>query len=479
MAVLIPLLVLAGLAWAAVFLWRGRLIDGCLGLLLAIACFGHPFFHLEGGPPLTIDRVLLGCLLGACLVQRTLRQTRRPSWQPADLALVAFLGWLVLSFVAGLAQGGATPPLTAFWQLFLGYGTPALVYFLARHGQVDRPQIGRVHVALTVFGVYLGLIGMLEIAKLWPLVFPRYIADPTIGLHFGRARGPMIHSVSYGLYLCACLGAAWLLAWRWGLSRRWQLLVLGTLPIILAGIALTYTRSVWIGAGLAVLTVLSLTLRGVWRPLFWGTAICGGALLLATQLDNLMGFKREFTEAETRDSAQVRQVFAYVSWLMFQDRPLAGVGFGQFRTAKLPYLVDRASELRLQAIREWVHHNNYLGLLTETGLLGLALFLSLGAVWIRLAWRGWSTGEMPDWGRTHALLFLAVLGVWAAQLAFHELSFSPIDNALVFFLAGLSVSLVEVYLPRPQPAAAAPGVEAWNLPAWPSERLRQRLLGHE
>lgn len=479
MAVVIPLMVLAGLAWAAVFLLRGRLIDGCLGLLLAIACFGHPFFHVESGLPLTIDRAALGFLLVACFVQRTLRQTRRPGWLLTDMMLVAFLGWLLLSFVAGLAQGGATPPLTAFWQFFLGYGTPALLYFLARHGQVDRPQIWRVHAALAAFGVYLGLTGILEIAKLWPLVFPRYIADPTIGLHFGRARGPMIHSVSYGLYLCTCLGAAWMLAWRWGLSRRGQLLVLGGLPVILAGIYLSYTRSVWIGAGLAVLTVLSLTLRGVWRPLFWGTAVCGGALLLATQLDNLMGFKREFTEAETRDSAQVRQVFAYVSWLMFQDRPLTGVGFGQFRTAKLPYLADRASELRLQAIRDWVHHNNFLGILTETGLVGLALFLSLGAVWIRVAWRGWTSTEMPAWGRTHCLLFLAVLGVWAAQLAFHELSFSPIDNALVFFLAGLSASLVEVYLPAPQVAAVALPAEDWNLPAWPSERLRQRLLGHE
>ena len=51
-----------------------------------------------------------------------------------------------------------------------------------------------------LFGVYLGFTAVCEIAQLWSLVFPKYIADPKIGLHFGRARGPMVHGVSFGHY---------------------------------------------------------------------------------------------------------------------------------------------------------------------------------------------------------------------------------------------------------------------------------------
>ncbi len=469
---------LAGLAWGAVFLRRGNLLDGCLAVLLAIACFGHPFLQIPGPLPLTIDRLALLGAIGVCLVQRRLGWAPAVGWTRFDLLVAGWVLLLLVSMAYGQWRGGTTPPLDCFWQWFLGYATPALVYFVARHARLGPGSLRRAYAALALFGVYLGLIGICEVTQNWALVFPRYISDPKIGLHFGRARGPMIHSVSYGVYLCVALGAAWLLAWRGGLARRWQLVVLLTMPAQLAGIYLSYTRSVWIGAGLAVLTVLTLTLRGRWRWLFLASALAGSLLLVATQMNNLMEFKREFTAAETRDSAQVREVFVYISWLMFQDRPLLGVGFGQFRTEKLPYLVDRQTDLRLQAVREWVHHNNYLGILTETGLLGLGWFLALVAALAWTAARGWRAPEMPAWAKTHCLLMLAVLGVWVAQLAFHELSFSPLDNSLVLFLAGLTVSLVEAYLPREAPTTVREGVfEDRVRPGWPSLGLRHRLLG--
>ncbi len=99
---------------------------------------------------------------------------------------------------------------------------------------------------LAGLGVYLGVTGVLEITGQWWAVFPAHIADPNVGLHFGRARGPMVHAVSFGLYLGIGLLAAWL--WQWRFGRLGRLLLLLPAPIMLAGLYGSYTRSVWMGA---------------------------------------------------------------------------------------------------------------------------------------------------------------------------------------------------------------------------------------
>jgi len=62
---------------------------------------------------------------------------------------------------------------------------------------------------------------------------PRYIADPMLGIHFGRARGPELNSASLGVYLTVCLWCAWIL--RPDVRRVWQLLLLGAVPLMIAG----------------------------------------------------------------------------------------------------------------------------------------------------------------------------------------------------------------------------------------------------
>ena len=83
----------------------------------------------------------------------------------------------------------------------------------------------------------------------------------------------------------------------------------------------------------------------------------------------------------------MRESFAYVSWQMFWDRPIWGCGFGHFYEEKLPYLSDRRTPLKLEEIRDYIHHNTYLSLLTETGVIGLGLFLAVLACWIRVGWQ--------------------------------------------------------------------------------------------
>ncbi len=183
-----------------------------------------------------------------------------------------------------------------------------------------------------------------------------------------------------------------------------------------------------------------------------------GILVGLTQAEKIVGFQREQSAADTAESANMRVVFAYVSWLMFQDRPLFGYGFGRFPLDKLPYLEDRATELNLEKLRPYVHHNTFLSLLTDSGLLGVGLFLAGMGLWIRNAWIVYRSDESPLWAKRQAVLMLGALGVYAMQLLFHELSYTPIDNSLVFFLAGTASALMPRRQTSAKPASVSPSV---------------------
>ncbi len=437
---LLAIAALAAVIWGTALVLRGSLIGGCLVFLFALCCLGHDFFAFSVGPlPLTIDRLALLGVIAAYVVQRRLGKADPKPMTPLDWLLLAFLASLTISML--LAGWQASPHETSpVWRLAGGYLIPFCVYWIARQSPLSESRLRHVLGAMVAFGAYLAVTGLCETAGLWSFVFPRYIADPNVGLHFGRARGPMVHSVTYGVYLSTALLALWQLL-RTAPTRPRKLALAALVPLFAAGLYVSLTRSVWMGAGIAALVVVAMTFPAPWRRLAFGGAIAGALFLLVFKLDSIIGLQREGSVADTRNSVDMRGSFAYVSWLMFQDRPIWGFGFGQFPTAKLDYLADRTSDLPLEQIRGYVHHNGYLSLLTETGLVGLGLFLAVLTGWSRRAWLLSRDAAEPDWARALGPLALGVFAIYATQLMFHELSYTPLDHALVFFIAGLTANL--------------------------------------
>ena len=437
---LLTIAALVALVWGAVYVFRGSLVAGALAVVVLGACFGHPFFHFDLGPlPLTTDRVALLVVVGAYFLQRHLGRTEPKPLAAADVILWGFFGLLLASGSMAGWEGTQKEPWVTVWRLVGGYLIPGILYWVVRQAPLGQRQVSQVHGLLALLGVYLGVTGILEITGQWWAVFPTHIADPKLGLHFGRARGPMVHAVSYGLYATVCFLTIWLYRWRFGLRGRYVLLL--ALPLALAGLLLSYTRAVWIGAAVALAIVLALTLRGRWRLLVLGGMVVAGLVLAATRLESFASMQREDSAADSLKSVSMRGSFTYVSWKMFLDRPLLGFGFGQFYTAKLDYLGDRSTSLSLEEIRDYAHHNTFLSLLTETGLVGLGLYVALLACWGRTAWQLARSRLAPEWARAQGVLMLGVLAVYACLGAFHELSYTSIDNSLVFLLAGLTMGL--------------------------------------
>jgi O-antigen ligase len=442
MEAIILIAALVGLVFGTQFLFRGSLVGGCLLFLLCITCFGHEFIHFEmGSAPLTIDRLVLVLLAGTYVFQRWIGRTDPKPFYGVDWVLAAFVLVLLVSTLSGDWRVFKRPEGSPLWRLIGGYLTPVAIYWIARNSPLTEKRVRFVQACLTA---------ICEITHQWALVFPKYIADPKVGLHYGRARGPLVHGVSFGHYLGVCLLAA--LTWRASLGRLGQIILLLIAPLFLAGIFFSYTRSVWMGVGLGLLIVLACTLRGQWRMLLIGGVVAGGLMMSLTKLDGLVGFKREQSAAETRESAEIRVSFAYLSWKMFLDKPLFGFGFGHFYQDKMPYLADRSTQLNIGLLRPYVHHNTFLCLLTETGGVGLGLFLALMTMWGRTCWLLYRSPQSPAWVARQAVFTLGAMGVYSCQLAFHELSYTSLDNSLLFFLAGVTCGLRP--LAEPQSARA-------------------------
>jgi O-antigen ligase len=322
--------------------------------------------------------------------------------------------------------------------LIEGYLIPLLLYWVARRAAIRAGDVQLLYGLLGVFGIYLALTAYLEMMGAWGLVFPRYIADPELGIHFGRARGPFLQSVRLGIFLLVGLAALWIMCvWRQRYGRVGTLGGLGAAVVFGGALFLTFTRSVWLGAALAALLTAWLTLQGRFRKVALVGMLACGVLLVAWKYDGLVSLKRESGEVETRRSTEMRTVFTYVSWLMFKDRPLTGFGFGQFPRANLPYLNDRETHLQMETIRGFIHHNTFLSVLVELGLVALVMYVVVLCSWGQRAWLLWQDHGAPDWMRGQALFFLIVLVVFVVQAAFHDMTYSPMENGVLFAMAGL------------------------------------------
>ena len=436
----VSLVLMFGLAvWAAVFMLRGSLLAGCLAAVLAITCFGPHFASFDAGPlTLSLDRVALIGLLAMYAFHRWLGWTEAKPMLAGDWLTLAFVGLLIPSTFSSDWNTSLPKEATPVWRLLSGYLVPLMIYWVARQARKEDRDLDWVHGTFALLGVYLAVTGICEVHRQWWLVFPKHIADPSIGLHFGRARGPMLMAVSYGL----CVGIALLAAWVW--SRRFELgsrlIFLSSIPLYLAGVYYSYTRSVWMGVVAALGAVAWFSVRGAWRGLLALVVVAGTVAMGAAGLgDRVVNIQREESSGESRGSAYLRLVFAHVSWRMFQDRPIVGAGFGQFPVAKIPYLSERVEGMDLQWIRLLCHHNTFLSLLTETGIAGLSLFVAMMVSWGVHAWRLWSDAGASRAVRGQGLLMLGVLILYMCQLMFHELSYQATDNVLVFFLAGVTM----------------------------------------
>jgi hypothetical protein len=437
MECLVVIAVLIAGVWGAAIFLRGGLLTGALLVLLAGTCFGYPAWHTESAP-LTSDRILWVLLMLQFAICWRLGLTESHRVTRTEMILLAFVVVLAASVAMHDWSYNHSQPAS---QLVFYYLMPLGMYCVGWQTKITERGLRAMFAALTVFGVYLGLTAIAEKWELTALVFPSHISSKDFTEFLGRSRGPLLNPAANGLMLGLCLGAG-LMAWP-RVSRLGKLLLIGFSALLCMGIFCTLTRSAWMGGSLGLLLLVFLTLPRTYRPWLVAATLLGAALLVATQWEDIVEFKRDknLSARETASSAALRPTLAAIAWQMFCDRPLVGCGLGHYSEEHVNYLSDRDSEVVLEQGRGYVQHNVWLSLLTETGLIGMTLFLLLIIAWLRSAWRLWQAADSPLWMRQQGLLFLVLAVNYLINGMFQDMTIIPMMHTILFFMAGVTVNL--------------------------------------
>lgn len=436
-------------AWGVVALLRGSIYLSVAIFIVCTSCLPAQFLSLDAlGLTITLDRIWLAALLAQAFLQWYQRELRPLRLTNSDVSIGLFMIWLVARTITQPHTSLPDQPNTLM-HLFNGYVVPFLLYATLRCSNLTAPKLKPMVVVLILLSCYLSFTSVMETAKVWSLVFPRFIADPDLGIHFGRARGPMLQSVRLGICLNACFASLVIFILWVDPKRKLNWIVATSIgsALMLASF-LTYTRSIWMGSALIIVLLICTCLTGRNRQLAIGGLLAISLVGGIIKGPNLVAFKREYSAAETRESTYMRAAFAYVSLEMIKERPLMGYGFNQFQVYNRPFLADRSTDIRLESIRGYVHHNSFLSLFVDLGLIGFALYMWFLAAIARHAWALWSATAAPKWARGIGLASIAIGGSHLIQMAFHEVSFSAIENCWLYVSLGLVAAAHDQFCAR-------------------------------
>lgn len=413
----------AAIAGAAYIVWRTHPSWTLSGALILSVFAGN--WELVGLPGyLAPDRILIVLAIAAVVV-RAPPVRGRPSllFGPAHWAMIILLLWTV-----GSALVVETIEIRGeLFEILERLGVLPFALFLVAPLVFDTEERRRrLLAALVTLGGYLGATAALETIGATGLIFPRFITDPSVGIHVDRARGPFLEAVTNGAGLYAGIVGAGigLTVWReWW--QRWAMLAV--LGLCGAGVLFTETRSVWLGATVATAGVM-LFVPEIRRWLV--PALAAAAALVLLSLALIPGLQDSvFERGNNRATVYDRQNLARAAINIVEEKPLTGVGWGQFTYASQPYF-EQADNYPLTANRQ-VIHNVFLTYAAEIGLVGLGLWAVVLLLGVGGALVARVPRELSAWQiglGAYAVFFLVISNFVFAQV---------FPNNMIWLLAGV------------------------------------------
>ena len=159
-------------------------------------------------------------------------------------------------------------------------------------------------------------------------------------------------------------------------SRPVRMLALAGGALCLLGCFATGSRTGLVALMAAGLAALFLAGRGRRAPILALTLLVAGSAVAYFALYAPSYIRERITNP---GGGTGRTDIWTVGWRMVQDEPVHGVGAGNFPIVSIHYVITPGALERDEFIVETpkVAHNVYLGILAETGAVGLALFLGI------------------------------------------------------------------------------------------------------
>jgi O-antigen ligase len=381
------------------------------------------------------------------------------------LGALLVLAWLAVVTTRGpnerRALVGREPLLVAALLLFTAWVGMSLVW--AEVPEAGRTSLGRFALNFTLFPIALVAVRTPR-HVLWVLgVFilgaftaaTMGIMQGTVGAEEteGRLKGAGLNPNQLGSYLvvamvfCAALAA----------NRRWPPLVrvalAGAAAFAGASVFLTMSRGALVGMAVALLLA----------PFAVGARRRAGAVALAAVAVLFTVAWYSFVASDhavervthpERGGGSGREDLWRVGWRMVEDKPLHGVGAGNFPETSIHYLLRPGATQRDAFIVDdkKVAHNIYLTVVSELGVVGLVLFLLIvvACLWSSLraarafAARGDPLMELVARALFISLVSLLAVGFFSSALYVKQfwvlLALSPVLRAIAELHGGRRTS---------------------------------------
>lgn len=352
---------------------------------------------LPGNPAFSFAKVV-GLLLGlswiATMPSGTGSRRNFFAAHPVGLyLLILFLTWTTISAMWAHDQNAA---ITAASR----YGLNFILFPIVYTAVWERRHLRWVLCAFVVGALLSAAYG---------LAFPQYTEE-------GRLTGAIGEANELASVLLAGLAVALGLAISAGRGSRLRGPALVAAAICAVGVLASMSRAALVA--FLVVAITAVFVAGRWRK---RAAIA--ALLVA--LSGVVYFAafttQEARERVTRFEGGTGRIDLWtIGWRMVEERPLVGVGAGNFETDSPRYLVRPGAIVRDDFVLDTPKqtHNIYLQVLSELGVVGLALFLAVIAFSLSCAVRAARTArangdrllEPLAWG-----VLLAAVGLLATD----------------------------------------------------------------
>jgi O-antigen ligase len=408
----------------------GPQLIAMLWLVGSPTVFGILNQGLSAIPLVTMERLLFCVLAGIVAFRVIFKRSREYSLMPLEVFIIAFLLYALMSLLA------TTTSLTVRQDLwfYLQYAVPMLMFLLSRRIEWSEKGLQTLLAGLTVTGVLLALIGILQ-GLLGISLFTPEDQQVTSG-HIGRAHGTFSNSHTYiaSLFIFMNVTILQFGIYRDALLRFVLLLAMG---VIAVAILLGQTRAPWGGAAIA-LCIICLIDKDV-RPMLVvsgaAVAIAGSVVmfLMIDQLDN-------FFDRVTNLSTMAGRLAVWATAInMLVHNPLFGMGFGanSFLFNKAEYISGVGPLTQQYAVYLAVPHNEYLHIAVLLGLPGIILFLLILVSLVRYMF-AISRDSGNSSGRRRLALYVGAtfIGLLFNSL-FSDTYLQDYFWMLTYFLAGL------------------------------------------
>ncbi|MGE3842348.1 MAG: O-antigen ligase family protein, partial [Vicinamibacterales bacterium] len=324
----------------------------------------------------------------------TLATTRRFEAPAIFWPLLAYGGWTLVSAVFSANPAAS---LEDCKQLVLLLIVPA-VYTLAR-GSRSRAVLD---VIVTV-GAITAVVGIFQYGI----------------LHYDnlgrRPQGTLTHYMTYSGVLMLVIGAA---AARLIFERQHRLWTALVMPALLVALALTFTRSAWVGAFVALAVLALLKDR---RLLFLAPVLVAAAVAVAPDRLTSRAFSMfDLNDPTSRDRVAMLRTGAH----MIADHPITGVGPDQVKA----FYVQYRDPLAVQPINFHLH-NVPVQIAAERGLPALGLW-----IWfvVTAGLQCWRLFQRDDARSLAAAALAALVAMLAAGL--FEYNFGDSEFLMLFLV---------------------------------------------